>query len=62
MKFISERVENTVEIGEIAGYQDFLLFPQCFQMTSISGLLKVGIVLTLYHTIPTFNHPDKENF
>ena len=26
-----KRVENTVEKGEIARYEQFLLFPQCFQ-------------------------------
>ena len=29
----SERVENTVGKGEIACYEQFLLFPQCFQKT-----------------------------
>ena len=29
----SKRVENTVEKGEIARYEQFLLFPQCFQKT-----------------------------
>ena len=29
----SERVENTVGKGEIARYEQFLLFLQCFQMT-----------------------------
>ena len=38
------RVENVQE-GEITGYQNFLLFPQCFQKTSFSESLKVGIVL-----------------
>ena len=28
-----KRVENTVEKGEIARYEQFLLFPQCFQKT-----------------------------
>ena len=36
--------ENNVEKGENAGYQHFLLFPQCFQKASFSGSLKVGIV------------------
>ena len=27
----SKRVENTVGKGEIARYEQFLLFPQCFQ-------------------------------
>ena len=30
----SKRVENTVGKGEIARYEQFLLFPQCFQKTS----------------------------
>ena len=33
----SEMVENTVGKGEIAGYEQFLLFPQCFQKTSTSN-------------------------
>ena len=44
LKFVLERVENIVEKGENAGYQHFLLFPQCFQKASILGSLKVGIV------------------
>ena len=39
-----DRVENTVEKGENAGYQHFLLFPQCFPKPSPLGSLKVGIV------------------
>ena len=30
----SKRVENTVGKGEIARYEQFLLFPQCFQKFS----------------------------
>ena len=29
-----DRVENIVGKGENAGYQQFILFPQCFQMPS----------------------------
>ena len=36
-KFTSGRIENIVGNGENAGYQHFLLFPQCFQKASISG-------------------------
>ena len=36
-KFFSYRVENIVEKGENAGFQHFLLFPQCFQKVSFSG-------------------------
>ena len=28
---LSKQVENTVRKGEIASYEQFLLFPQCFQ-------------------------------
>ena len=31
-------VENTVGKGEIAHYEQFLLFPQCFQNTCIADL------------------------
>ena len=34
------RVENFVAKGENAGYQHFLLFPQCFQKATFSGSLK----------------------
>ena len=38
------REENIVGNGENAGYQYFLLFPQCFQKASFTEVLKVGIV------------------
>ena len=38
-----DRVENTEGKGENAGYQHFLLFPQCFPGPSLRSL-KVGIV------------------
>ena len=31
----SDRVENVVGKGEIAPYEQFLLFPQCFQKLSV---------------------------
>ena len=37
-------VENTAGKGENAGYQHFLLFPQCFQKAYFAGSLKVWIV------------------
>ena len=37
---VFDRVENIVGKGENAGYQHFLIFPQCFQKASFSGLLK----------------------
>ena len=45
LKAVLEQVENITGKGENAGYQHFLLFPKCFQKPSLSGLLKVGIVL-----------------
>ena len=57
---IAEKGENTVEKtalenivwkGENAGYQHFLLFPQCFQQPSWPGLLK---------THKALNKPSKE--
>ena len=42
LRVVLGRVENIVGKGENAGYQHFLLFPQCFQKAFFSGLLKVG--------------------
>ena len=41
--FVLGRVENIVGKGETAGYQHFLLFPQCFLKLSFSEVFKVGI-------------------
>ena len=40
----SKRVENTVGKGEIARYELFLLFPQCFQKFCSPGASKCVIV------------------
>ena len=37
LKFAWGREENNVGKGENAGYQHFLLFPQCFQKATFSG-------------------------
>ena len=42
LKFLLERVQNIVGKEENAGYQHFLLFPQCFQKDSSTRSLKVG--------------------
>ena len=42
--FLFDRAEKTVEKRENAGYQHFLLSPQCFPNLSSFGSLKVGIV------------------
>ena len=43
-KFFFGLVENIVGKGENAGYQHFLLYPQCFLKASCSQFLKVWIV------------------
>ena len=35
---LSKQVENTVGKGEIAPYEQFLLFPQCFQKTCTANM------------------------
>ena len=40
----STRVENTVAKGEIARYEQFLLFPQCFQKSCFPGVSKDVVV------------------
>ena len=40
----SIRVENTVGKGEIARYEQFLLFPRCFQKACFPGTSKAVIV------------------
>ena len=35
-------VEHTVGKGEIAGYKQFLLFPQCFQKACFPGNVKLN--------------------
>ena len=39
-----KQVENTVGKGEIARYEQFLLFPQCFQKACFPGASKGVIV------------------
>ena len=41
---LSKRVENIVGKGEIARYEQFLLFPQCFQKACFPGTSKGVIV------------------
>ena len=39
-----KQVENTVGKGEIARYEQFLLFPQCFRKTCTADTFKPGTV------------------
>ena len=41
---VFDRVENIVGKGENAGYQHFLLFPQCYEKASFTGTSKGVIV------------------
>ena len=41
---LSKQVENTVGKGEIVHYEQFLLFPQCFQKVCFLGASKSVIV------------------
>ena len=41
---LSKQVENTVGKGEIARYEQFLLFRQCFQKACFPGASKGGVV------------------
>ena len=43
LNFILGRVESIVEKGENDCYQHFLLFGQCVQKGSCTGLLEIGI-------------------
>ena len=67
-------VENTVGKGEIARYEQFLLFPQCFQKVCFPGASKgvivwewvkllryvnFRIILTLSQTIVFWKHRGK---
>ena len=43
-KIVMDKTENIVGKEENAGYQHFLVFPQCVQKAFSLGSLKVGIV------------------
>ena len=49
---LSKLVENTVGKGEIAHYEQFLLFPKCFQKACFPGASKGVIVWEWVHSLP----------
>ena len=49
---LSKWVENTVEKGETARYEQFLLFPQCFQKACFPGASKGVIVWEWVNSVP----------
>ena len=55
---LSKRVENTVGKGEIARYEQFLLFPQCFQKARFPGASKGVIVLEWIDSLPHIPNKD----
>ena len=57
---LSKQVENTVGKGEIAHYEQFLLFPQCFQKACFPEASKGVIVWEWVNSLPHndfFNDP-----
>ena len=56
----AEQIQNTVGKGEIAGHEQFLLFPQCFQKTYKE--LNFICLLTLSHSMTPFDAPEKQAF
>ena len=59
---LSESVENIVGMGEIARYEQFLLFQQCFQKLSIVDEYLWSKGLTLSQTSPGFYVSAEELF
>ena len=49
---LSKQVENNVGNGEIARYEQFLLFPQCFQKACFPEVSK-GVIVLEWVNIPT---------
>ena len=53
---LSKQVKNTVGKGEIARYEQFLLFPQCFQKACFPEASKGVIVWEWVNSLP--HNPD----
>ena len=65
MKFVFGKVENIKGKGENAGYQHFLLFPQCFLKVSSQDHKKLGLYgkeVTVYHTISSIHEHHWNSF
>ena len=52
--FVLDKTENIVGKEENAGYQHFLLFPQCFQKAISLGSLKARIVWERVKGLPNY--------
>ena len=57
-----KRVENTVGKGEIARYEQFLIFPQCFQKACFQGASKGVIVWEWVKTWETHGERDEMQY
>ena len=57
-KIVLDKIENIMGKEENAGYQHFLLFPQCFQKALSSGLLKARIGLQRVKYYAKLIHTD----
>ena len=55
---LSKPVENTVGKGEIARYEQFLVFPQCFQKACFPGASKGVIVWEWVNPLPNDKYLD----
>ena len=51
LKFVWERVENTVRKGENAGYEHFLLFSHCFQKSFFSRVMETWNSVVNFSTV-----------
>ena len=58
---LSKQVENTVGKGEIARYEQFLLFPQCFQKACFPGASK-GVIVWEWVNQDSLSFPNKPWF
>ena len=58
----SKRVENTVGKGEIASYEQFLLFPQHFQKACLPGASTGVIVWEWVYSLPNDKTLDMSKF
>ena len=59
---LSKRVENTVGKGEIARYEQFLLFLQCFQKACFPGASKGVIVWAWVNVVNILKSKAKKLF
>ena len=59
---LSKWVGNTAGKGEIACYEQFLLFPQCFQKACFPGASKGVIVWEWANEVVDFQHSSLQGF